>query len=129
MRRYVEHMTDGQLFLKIDFRNTFNSIRRDVIIEAVSRHFPELLPFVSSAYHISSELSFSSFTVSSKEGAQQGDPLGPMLFCLAIHDLLISLQSELVLGYLDDVPLEGVWTQSLMTSSISKTKQQTWGWL
>ena len=43
----------------------------------------------------------------SEEGAQQGDPLGPLLFCLAIHDLLSPLQSELILGYLDDVTLDG----------------------
>lgn len=54
-----------------------------------------------------SDLHFGSFTVPSEEGAQQGDPLGPLLFCLALHDILTSLKSELVLGYLDDVALGG----------------------
>jgi len=39
----------------------------------------------------------------SEEGAQQGDPLGPLYFCLVFKELLESLQSELVLGYLDDL--------------------------
>jgi len=39
----------------------------------------------------------------SEEGAQQGDTLGPLYFCLVFKELLESLQSELVLGYLDDV--------------------------
>jgi len=39
----------------------------------------------------------------SEDGAQQGDPLGPLYFCLVFKDLRESLQSELVLGYLDDV--------------------------
>jgi len=39
----------------------------------------------------------------SEEGAQQGDPLGPLNFCLVFKELLESLQLELVLGYLDDV--------------------------
>jgi len=41
--------------------------------------------------------------ISSEEGAQQGDPLGPLYFCLVFKGLLESLESELVLGYLDDV--------------------------
>jgi len=41
----------------------------------------------------------------SAEGAQQGDPLGPLYFCLAFKELSESRQSELVLGYLDDVAL------------------------
>ena len=41
----------------------------------------------------------------SEEGAQQGDPLGPAYFCLAIRKLLSSLKSELVVAYLDDITL------------------------
>ena len=33
---------------------------------------------------------------------QQGDPLGPLLFCLCIHDLGSKLLSELACFYLDD---------------------------
>ena len=36
---------------------------------------------------------------------QQGDPLGPFLFCNTIQPLLSSLSSELNLGCLDDVTL------------------------
>ena len=43
----------------------------------------------------------------SQEGAQQGDPLGPLLFCLALHPLLLSLQSELIIGYIDDITVGG----------------------
>ena len=38
---------------------------------------------------------------------QQGDPLGPLLFCLTIHQLCSQLQSELNLFYLDDGTLGG----------------------
>ena len=47
------------------------------------------------------------YTVSSEEGPQQGDPVGPLLFCNTIQPLLTSLDSDLNLGYLDDVSLGG----------------------
>jgi len=43
----------------------------------------------------------------SQKGAQQGDPLGPLYFCIVFKDILQSLQSELVFGYLDDVTMGG----------------------
>ena len=73
----------------------------------VSNHFPELFHFVNSVYVSSSDLTFGSFIIQSEEGLQQGDPLGPFLFSLAIHHILDSLRSDLVIGYLDDITLAG----------------------
>ena len=42
----------------------------------------------------------------SAEGVQQGDPLGPLLFCLCIHRMSTLLQSELSF-FLDDTTLGG----------------------
>jgi len=50
-------------------------------------------------------LQFGDLTLQSEEGAQQGNPLGPLYFCLAIVELLKSMKSELVLAYLDDTTL------------------------
>ena len=47
-----------------------------------------------------------SFRCSHRRGAA-GDPLGPLYFCLAVHDLLTSLQSSIVVGYLDDMSMGG----------------------
>src|SRR6478609_5181690 len=79
-RRYTENMQDGQLLLTLDFKNAFNSIRRDSMLEAVALHLPSLYRFVESAYGEISKLRFEDFTISSEEGVQQGDPLGPLLF-------------------------------------------------
>ena len=38
-----------------------------------------------------------------RRGSQQGDPVGPVLFCNTIQPLLTSLDSDLNLGYLDNV--------------------------
>ena len=37
----------------------------------------------------------------------QGDPLGPLLFCITLHPLLEELLSDLRIGYLDDISLGG----------------------
>jgi len=50
---------------------------------------------------------FGQYTVQSREGAQQGDPIGPLLLSNTIQPLLSSLRSNLNIGYLDDVTLGG----------------------
>ena len=106
-RRYIDNMIPGQVLVKIDFKNAFNTLRRDSIMEAVAKYFPELLAFAQSTLGQTSELQFGDFMLQSAEGAQQGDPLGPLYFCLTFKELLESLLSELVLGFLDDVALGG----------------------
>ena len=43
----------------------------------------------------------------SEEGAQQGDPLGPLLFCLTIYPMVQQLKSEFRVFYLDDGTVGG----------------------
>jgi len=102
-RRYLDLKSADQAFVKLDFMNAFNSIRRDSMLEAVASCCPDLLPFATSAYGSPSHLWIGDRLLSSEEGVQQGDPLGPLLFCLAVQPLLSSCQCELVTGYLDDV--------------------------
>ena len=71
-----------------NFTNAFNSVRRDSIFEAVENNLPELKPYVQSAYANASTLFYSGGEIQSEEGVQQGDPLGPVLFCMAVQPLL-----------------------------------------
>ena len=45
--------------------------------------------------------------IDSSEGIQQGDPIGPLLFCLTIHDLVLNLNSQFKVFYLDDGTIDG----------------------
>ncbi|HEY9805674.1 MAG TPA: reverse transcriptase domain-containing protein, partial [Candidatus Obscuribacterales bacterium] len=106
-RRYLESMPDSHALVKLDFSNAFNSLRRDCMFEAVLQHAPELAGYVVSAYGSPSSLNFGDFVVESAEGIQQGDPLGPLLFCLTIHPLLLDIKSDFISGYLDDIAVGG----------------------
>jgi len=58
----------------------------------LAEQFPDLIPFVTWLYNNPSELAFGESTIMSEEGAQQGDPLGPLLFCLGIPPVLSELR-------------------------------------
>jgi len=104
-RRYIDNMMPGQVFVKIDFKNAFKTPRRDSILEAVAKFFPELLAFAQWTIGQASVLQFGDFVLQSAEDAQQGDPLGPLYFCLAFKRTVGVSKIRLVLGYLDDVSL------------------------
>ena len=53
----------------------------------------------------------------SEEGPQQGDPMGPLLFSHAVHPILESMKSSLIIGYLDDLTAGAINTRSLLIIS------------
>jgi len=106
-RRYLEALPPDHVLVKLDFSNAFNSIHRREMLLSVYNRIPDLYAFCRSAYGQPSCLFFGPHIVLSEEGAQQGDPMGPLLFCNTIHPLLSSLHASLNLGYLDDVTLGG----------------------
>ena len=92
-RLYLQSMPLNHILVKVDFRNTFNSLRRDKMLLAVRETVPELFDFFNSAYEHPSFLFSRKHTLESAEGLQQGDPLGPLPFCRKIQPLLMKLQS------------------------------------
>ena len=89
------------VLLKVDYRDTFNSVRRNRFLHVVKEKFSCLLLFVWLAYHASAHLFFGDSIIPSTTGVQQGDPLGPVLFSLAIHSLIKELVSTFNVWYLD----------------------------
>jgi hypothetical protein len=105
--RYLSSLDVNSVMVKLDFSNAFNSIRRDKMLQSVWEKAPWIYPLVYTSYHQPSLLFFGQSSIRSAEGVQQGDPLGPLLFCLSIHDVLVNLQSEFKVFYLDDRTLGG----------------------
>jgi hypothetical protein len=85
-----------------DFKNAFNSVERDCILKEVQCHTPLLYPYLYQCYRNPSTLFFGNHLISSSVGAQQGDPCGPMIFSLAIQPIILSLDSQMNIWYLDD---------------------------
>jgi hypothetical protein len=94
-----------------DFSNAFNSVSRDKAFANFQKYLPELYPYVHAIYGDTPSLWFnlqSNYSsISSSQGAQQGDPLGPFLFAIAVFPLLEELQRQLpdgfIQAYIDDI--------------------------
>ena len=78
--------------LQIDFQNAFNLIDREEVFRQVRLVFPELAAWVEASYGIRALLNFGVNTILSCVGVHQGDPLGVLLFCLALHPLISRLR-------------------------------------
>ena len=67
-RRFLHNLQPDHLILKLDFKNAFNSIRRDKMLAAVRERAPEIYPLVHSAYSTQSTLFFGGESLQSAEG-------------------------------------------------------------
>ena len=100
-----------KVFLKVDFHNAFNVVDRAALLRRL--HFPGLAPWAEWCYDRHTRLLFDG-VLTSEVGVQQGDPLGPLLFALALQPALQAAQSgpaasrpELAFAFMDDAFLAG----------------------
>ncbi|KAL0206171.1 hypothetical protein P9112_001478 [Eukaryota sp. TZLM1-RC] len=102
---------ENNFIFNLDFKNAFNSVKREAIFEVIKSDFPELSSFFYHFYGKESDLIFNSFALKSSSGVKQGDPLGPLLFCLAIHKTLNIIKQKYpsikIVAYMDDISLIG----------------------
>ena len=80
--------------MKIDLRNAFNLVSRQALLDECSAHFPELLQWAAWCYGQHPLLWSPMGTIMSESGVQQGDPLGPLLFCLVLQKVLSAIASD-----------------------------------
>ena len=119
----------NKVVVKIDFQNAFNCIDRSVFFRGVAEFMPGLCRWVEWCHGASAHLVFGKHNLSSQSGLQQGDPLGPLLFSLALRPVATELvglgrdgnagrKLDLCFFYLDDGFLAGdleIVSQALAT--------------
>ena len=84
-RFYLRDLDLSKAILKMDFRNAFNSIRRDKMLGAVRENVPELSPFVFSAYSSPSSLFGVTRPSNQLKECSKGTPWDNFYSAFAIH--------------------------------------------
>ena len=124
------HAGMDKVILKIDFRNAFNTIDRSrFLAEAQAKVGVGIMPFLLACYAEPTSLFCRGEVLQSTCGVQQGDPLCPMLFSLAIHEVteeLVRMGIQAV-WYLDNGTIMGSPEEVARGYQLVAQKCAKWG--
>ena len=108
----VDIPPEERWILLLDFSNAFNRIDRGSMFQEVRARIPSVAAWLESCYGAQPILRLGERIILSCCGVQQGDPLGPLGFSLALHPIVEKIQEQvpgLLINawYLDDGTLCG----------------------
>ena len=99
LRARMLHET-GNCLVRTDCSNAFNTVKRTAVLEEVGNYLPALTPLVAKCYGIRPADVFfrmhsgETRTIACSSGVQQGDPMGPAMFCLVLRPGLKRFRQE-----------------------------------
>ncbi len=104
--------SDKKYVLQLDLSNAFNNVSRLCMFDSIRKHLPLISGWMELCYRSSPYLHFGENIILSQCGVQQGDPLGPLGFSMALHPILQEIRDKvpgLIVNswYLDDGVLCG----------------------
>ena len=85
--------------MKIDLRNAFNLVSRQALLDECRAHFSELFQWAAGCYGDHPLLLSAMGTLRSEFEVQQGDPLGPLLFCLVLHKVVTAIAADSICSH------------------------------
>ncbi|XP_026459245.1 uncharacterized protein LOC113359892 [Papaver somniferum] len=125
------HMNDKLTMLTVDFTNAFNLVDRTTMLFEVRKSCPSISPWVEYLYGHPARLYVGDYHIFSSKGVQQGDPLGPLLFSLVLHQLVRKINVECTLSlqawYLDDGTIIGDTAEVAKALTVVQTEGSTLG--
>ena len=98
---------DHKIMVELDMMNAFSSIRRDHVLQTCLDRTPEIAKLSFLAYSKPSSVIASDHSITSSTGVKQGDPIGPLLFALAVDQIASGVESKLSVWYHDDATIGG----------------------
>ena len=98
---------DHKIIVELDMTNAFTSVRRDHVLQTCLDRTPDIAKLSFLACSKPSSVIASDHSITSSTGVQQGDPIGPLLFALAVDQIASGVESELNVWYLDDATIGG----------------------
>ena len=116
LRARTLHDTGNWLVLT-DCSNAVNTVKRKAVVAEAANCVPALTPFVAKCYGTRPADVFfrmesgETRTIACSSGVQQGDPMGPAMFCLALRPGVKRFREEFegegveAFAYMDDVSL------------------------
>ena len=87
------------VLLKLDFKNVFNSLNRETMLNHVYSNCTDLYNYTHCAYSKISYLFYGSSVISSEDGTQQGDPEALPLFAETIQTIVKQLEPKINIWY------------------------------
>ena len=135
--RAATDMDPEMTVLSIDGVGAYDHVYRSAMLSKLLEvpALRPLLPFVRSVYARPSTYLWTDdqgerHEIRQSEGGEQGDPLMPLLFCLAIHNSLVAAKAEMQAGeqlfaFLDDV---NTLTTPGRTRSVYNLWARSWRW-
>lgn len=127
---------DNVATVLFDFKNAYNNVFRELMLQAFKKHFPELYNWVKFRYgqEGACDLFLGEFLIKNSEGGQQGCPLAGIGFCLVLNELLDEMESHgialalvLQLWYMDDGLLAGAHSELSMAIEFIKVQGEKKG--
>eukprot|EP00903_Cladosiphon_okamuranus_P013938 g12964.t1 len=116
MHAQLVHQT-GHWVIQTDCSNAFNTAKRTAIMAQAAKSTPDLVEYIARCYDevpakaVYEMDSGERRTIECKSGVQQGDGMGPPLFCFVLVPILIKLNHKYeplgvsLTAYMDDISL------------------------